>query len=85
MAIPIGDPREKAYRDKELANDIGMLRSGRIFRDIERAARFESCDWEQPIREGNFIAVTLPEIQQIAHVRAAVVGQGASGDRRRQI
>ena len=63
MAIPIGDPREKAYREKEFANDIGMFRSGGIFRDIERAARFESCDWEQPIREGNYIAMTLAEIQ----------------------
>ena len=25
MEIPIGDPREKAYREKELANDIGMI------------------------------------------------------------
>ena len=64
MEIPIGDPREKAYRKKELAGDIGMFGSGQIFSDIERAASFESCDWEQPIREGNFIEIGLPEIQQ---------------------
>jgi hypothetical protein len=63
MAIPIGDPREKEYRKKVLANSIGMFGPGGIFSDIERAAQFESCDWEQPIREGNYIAVTLPEIQ----------------------
>jgi hypothetical protein len=67
MEIPIGDPREKEYREKELPNDAGFLRgggNGSIFSDIERAARYESCDWEQPIREGNFIAILLPEIQQ---------------------
>ncbi len=32
--------------------------------DMERAARFESCDWELPIREGNFINMLLPEVQQ---------------------
>ena len=64
MEIPIGDPREKAYREKELANDLGMIRSGQVFSDMERAAHFESCDWQEPIREGNFIAIMLPEIQQ---------------------
>jgi hypothetical protein len=63
MEIPIGDPREKAFREKKLADDIGLIRSGQIFSDMERAASFESCDWEQPIREGNFIAMLLPEIQ----------------------
>jgi hypothetical protein len=63
MEIPIGDPREKEYRKKVLADDIGMFGGG-IFRDIERAARFESCDWEQPIREGNLIAIRIPEMQQ---------------------
>ncbi len=64
MEIPIGDPREKAAREKLLANDIGMFGPGGIFTDIERAARFESCDWEQPIHEGNYIAILLPEIQE---------------------
>ncbi len=39
MKIPIGDPREKAYRKKELANDIRMFGGGHIFSDIERAAQ----------------------------------------------
>jgi hypothetical protein len=63
MELPIGDPREKEYREKVLANDLAMFSTDSIYRDIERAAQFESCDWEQPIREGNYIAVTLPEIQ----------------------
>jgi len=64
MEIPIGDPREKEYRKKVLANDIGMFGPGGIFVDIERAASYESCDWQQPIHEGNFLAILLPEIQQ---------------------
>jgi hypothetical protein len=63
MEMPIGDPQEKAYRKKELTNDIRGYLSGTIFSDMERAAQFESCDWEQPVREGNFIAILLPEIQ----------------------
>jgi hypothetical protein len=64
MEIPIGDPREKAYREKELADDLGMFRGGGIYSDIERAARFESCDWEHPIHDEDFLEILLPEIQQ---------------------
>ena len=65
MDIPLGDPREKAYREKELAlaKGIGILRPGGLS-DMERAARFESCDWQQPIRDGNYIAILIPEVQQ---------------------
>jgi hypothetical protein len=64
MEIPLGDPREKAYREKELSGVAYMIRGGGgIYSDMARAARFESCDWEQPVREGNFIATTLPEVQ----------------------
>jgi hypothetical protein len=58
MAIPLGDPREKEYRAKV------RIEYPSLFSDIERAARFESCDWELPIREGNFIAMLLPDLQQ---------------------
>lgn len=64
MEIPIGNPREKAYREKELAKDLGIIRSGDIFSNMERAARFESCDWQLPVREGNYIAMLIPEVQQ---------------------
>ncbi len=65
MEIPIGDPREKACREKELAKgDLHFLRPGCIYDDMERAAQFESCDWEQPIHEGGYITMLLPEIQQ---------------------
>lgn len=65
MDIPIGDPREKAYRKKELSSVIHLIeRGGGIYSDMERASQFESCDWELPIRDGNFISVMLPDIQQ---------------------
>lgn len=64
MELPIGDPREKAYREKEGAKDLATIRGGQLFSDIQRAAQFESCDWEQPIREGNFVAILLPEMQE---------------------
>jgi hypothetical protein len=64
MNLPIGDPREKEYRLKELAPVLYLLTAGGIYDDMERAARFESCDWQLPVREGNFIAVLLPEMQQ---------------------
>ena len=35
-----------------------------IFKALDRAARREYCDWQVPIREGNFYTVLLPELQQ---------------------
>jgi hypothetical protein len=64
MDIPLDDPREKAYRQKELAKDIHILYPDAGFRTMERAARMESCNWEQPVRAGNFIGMYIPEIQQ---------------------
>lgn len=64
MKIPLDDPREKAYREKELAKTIPMIRDRVVFADMERAARFESCDWQLPIHEGNYVTMLLPEIQQ---------------------
>ncbi len=65
MEIPLGDPREKQYRKTELAKDPDiLLRPRGLYSAMERAARFESCDWQQPIREGNYIGILLPEIQQ---------------------
>ncbi len=64
MEIPLGDPQEKAYRDKELVKDASMLYPRGLYAAMERAARFESCDWQQPVREGNFISILLPEVQQ---------------------
>lgn len=63
MEIPLGDPREKELRETEIAKDLRQLRYG-PFSDMERAARFESCDWQWPIREGNFIAMHLPDADQ---------------------
>lgn len=64
MKIPLGDPREKVYRESELTKVVHLIKPGRLYSDMERAARFESCDWQLPIREGNPFAIALPEMQQ---------------------
>jgi hypothetical protein len=64
MALPLGDSREKQYREKELPKIIDLRSSNPLFEDMDRAARFESCNWEQPLREGNYFAMLLPEIEQ---------------------
>jgi hypothetical protein len=58
MEIPLADPREKALRPKEPAGGRSL------YSDMKRAARFESCDWQLPLREGNFMMIGLPEVQQ---------------------
>ena len=62
MEIPIGDPQEKALRGKESEIEGAV---GTLYADMARAARFESCDWQLPLREGNFIAIPLPDAQQM--------------------
>jgi hypothetical protein len=64
LQMRIGDPSEKAYREKELGKDLNLLRPGQLYADMDRAARFESCDWQLPIREGNVIAMCLSDVQQ---------------------
>jgi hypothetical protein len=63
LNIPLGTPQEKEYREKELSKVIGLLKP-RLVSEMERAARFESCDWQLPIREGNPFEILLPEMQQ---------------------
>ena len=62
MQIPLNDPREKEFRAKHHSE---IAESGALYRDMTRAARFESCDWQLPIHEGNFYAILLPELQQL--------------------
>jgi hypothetical protein len=64
LNIPLGTPQEKEYREKELTKVIHLLKPGHLYSDMERAARFESCDWQLPIREGNVFAILLPDVQQ---------------------
>jgi hypothetical protein len=59
MEIPLGDPREKESRAK-----VHVFQNRSLFSDMDRAARFESCDWELPFREGSVIEMLLPELQQ---------------------
>jgi len=64
--MPLNDPAAKEYFKKEITgNDLGMIRPMQIYSDMTRAAQFESCDWELPVREGNALAVLLPEAQQL--------------------
>lgn len=62
MEIPLGGPREKEVRakDPEIARTALAL-----YGQMAEAARFESCDWELPFREGNVISMLLPEVQQM--------------------
>jgi hypothetical protein len=46
MAIPLGDPREKALRAKEPVVD--KLAENELSAKLDYAARFDSCDWEFP-------------------------------------
>ncbi len=64
MEIPLSDPRENGYREKEYAQALGYLRGGGFYNRMERAARFESCDWESPMLEGNVITVDLSDVQE---------------------
>jgi hypothetical protein len=58
MQMPIGSPKEKESREKEVKKDLIY------FLDMDRAARFESCNWELPLHEGDAINMLLPEVQQ---------------------
>ncbi len=64
MEMPVGDRREKECRAKEPKITL-CLGAGSLYSDMARAARFESCDWELPLREGNFIMMLLPEVQEL--------------------
>ena len=48
----------------ELRGDEVRLPLGSIEYFLERAARCEYCDWQLPIREEQFYAILLPELQQ---------------------
>ena len=48
----------RAEIEKTLAGYHNVLES------LDRAARRETCDWELPLREGNPIAILLPELQE---------------------
>jgi hypothetical protein len=58
MQMPIGAPKEKEYREKVVKKELIY------FPDMDRAARFESCNWELPLHEGDAINMLLPEAQQ---------------------
>jgi hypothetical protein len=66
MQVPLGDPREKQLREQ---GDRGQTIIDAIrdvpYADMVRAARFESCDWQLPMREGNAFSILIPELQQL--------------------
>jgi len=49
---------------KEEARKVLPTSNSSIFRALERAARCETCDWDLPIREEEFISILLPEAQE---------------------
>jgi hypothetical protein len=61
MKLPLGDPREKEFRAKE---PVVAQTAVALYRRMAYAARFESCDWQLPFREGNPLTIPLPEVQQ---------------------
>jgi hypothetical protein len=63
VQIPLSDPREKQILAKEPVIRQTLTESA-LFRDMYRAARFDACDWQFPLREGNPIAMLIPEVQQ---------------------
>jgi hypothetical protein len=66
MEIPLGDAREKQLRDERVnQRTIALVIGDMPYADMARAARFESCDWQLPIHEGNVFTILLPELQQL--------------------
>jgi hypothetical protein len=66
MQVPLGEPREKQLRDERdhgqsIADAIGNV----PYADMLRAARYESCDWQLPMHEGNAFSILIPELQQL--------------------
>jgi hypothetical protein len=62
LKIPLSDPREKQFREREPA--LSSLGREIVFADMDHAARFESCDWEVPIRETPMISLRIPDLVQ---------------------
>jgi hypothetical protein len=58
LEVPLSELRE----DEEARKTIGILRL--VLEDLDRAARSQYCDWQLPIREGEFYAMRIPEFQQ---------------------
>ena len=83
MNIPIGDPREKAYRQKELAAVILLIQDDRLYSDMERAAN-RVVRLGVAVARGQFYLPDAPRCAAITHLRTHIVGR-ASGDRRRSI
>ncbi len=62
LEMPLAELRTEA--DRETWTKSRLLEGGAFFDHLERAARCESCDWQLPIREGEFYSIPLPEIQE---------------------
>lgn len=60
LALP---PAE--FRKPETLKKVEAAGTDKIFAELERAARLQSCDWELPIREQFFFAILLPEVQEM--------------------
>jgi hypothetical protein len=66
MQVPLGDPREKQLRDeRDHGQSIADAIQNVPYADMVRAARYESCDWQLPMHEGNAFSILIPELQQL--------------------
>jgi hypothetical protein len=66
MAIPIGDPREQAFRAKEPIVDkliVDKAAENDLFAKLDYAARFDSCDWEFPWGNWDILNPMVTEIR----------------------
>ncbi len=80
--VPLGDPREK-----ELRKSADPLGPAAIFRSMDRAARFASCDCQLPLGEEPYFQILLPDLQQasifgrlLAAKARAEIADGRFGD-----
>ncbi len=44
----------------------GLTRHGMIFDSLDAASKCEHCDWQVPVRGGDFANILLPEVQELS-------------------
>jgi hypothetical protein len=62
LKMPLGEAQERQFRQRE--PEIARLDQNSLFSDMDHAARFATCDWQQPIGEGRLITMRFPEMDQ---------------------
>ena len=65
--------------------DQPTAREQSLFQGMDYAARFESCDWELPVREGHVFEILLPEVQMTRTWGRMLAAKNSRGDCRPQV